>query len=68
MTMMQFDHDEFLPPFVKFSTSPCCTYFSSQYDGSHSDNNAQHSSGYSTERTTATSSAQQKSAHTSVYR
>ena len=51
--MMTFDHDEFLPPFVKLSTSPCCTYFSSQYDGTHYYDNAQHGARYnSTERTT----------------
>jgi hypothetical protein len=31
--MMTFDYDKFLPPFVKLSTSPCCTYFSSQVAG-----------------------------------
>ena len=51
--MMTFDHDEFLPPFVKLSTSPCCTYFSSQYDGTHYYDNTQHGARYnSTERTT----------------
>jgi hypothetical protein len=50
---MTFDHDEFLPPFVKLSTSPCCTYFSSQYDGTHYIDNAQHGARYnSTKRTT----------------
>ena len=50
---MRFDHDEFLPPFVKLSTSPCCTYFSSQYDGTHYNDNTQHGARYnSTERTT----------------
>ncbi len=49
---MTFDHDKFLPPFVKLSTSPCCTYFSSQYNGTHYNDNAQHSARYnSTERT-----------------
>jgi hypothetical protein len=54
MTMMQCDHDNFLPPFVKLSTSPYCTNISSQYDSStHYDNNAQHGSRYnSTKRTT----------------
>jgi hypothetical protein len=51
--MMTFDHDKFLPPFVKLSTSPCCTYFSSHYDGTHYYDNAQHGARYnSTERTT----------------
>ena len=51
--MMTFDHDEFLPPFVKLSTSPCCTYFSSQYDGTHYYDSAQHGARYnSTKRTT----------------
>jgi hypothetical protein len=50
---MRFDHDEFLPPFVKLSTSPYCINISSQYDGSHYDDNAQHGARYnSTERTT----------------
>ncbi len=50
--MMTFDHDEFLPPFVKLSTSPCCTYLSSQYDGTHYNDNALHGARYnSTERT-----------------
>ncbi len=51
--MITFDHDKFLPPFVKLSTSPCCTYFSSQYDGTHYNDNAQHGTRYnSTKRTT----------------
>jgi hypothetical protein len=51
--MMTFDHDKFLPLFVKLSTSRCCTYFSSQYDGTHYNDNAQHGARYnSTERTT----------------
>ena len=51
--MMTFDHDEFLPPFVKLSTSPCCTYFSRQYDGTHYDDTTQHGARYnSTQRTT----------------
>ncbi len=39
--MMSFDHDIFLVPFVKLSTSPYCTNISSQYDGTHYNNNAQ---------------------------
>ena len=51
--MMQFDHDKFLPPFVKLSTSPYCTNISSQYNGTHYNDNAQHGARYnSTERTT----------------
>ena len=50
--MMQFDHDEFLPPFVKLSTSPYCTNISSQYHGTHYNDNSQHGARYnSTERT-----------------
>jgi hypothetical protein len=50
--MMRFDHDEFLPPFVKLSTSPHCTNISSQYDGTHYDDNSRHGARYnSTERT-----------------
>ena len=52
-TMMQFDHDKFLPPFVKLSTSLYCTNISSQYEGTHYDDNAQHGARYnSTKRTT----------------
>jgi hypothetical protein len=51
--MMTFDHDNFLLPFVKLSTSPCCTYFSCQYNGTHYDKNAQHGAWYNnTKRTT----------------
>jgi hypothetical protein len=51
---MQFDHDKFLPPFVKLSTSPHCTNISSQYDGTHNyDDTTQHGAWYnSTQRTT----------------
>jgi hypothetical protein len=49
---MQFDHDKFLPPFVKLSTSPYCTNICSQYNGTHYDNNPQHGAWYhSTKRT-----------------
>jgi hypothetical protein len=44
--MMQFDHDDFLPPFVKLSTSPYCTNICSQYNGTHYDDNAQHNTRY----------------------
>ncbi len=51
--MMQFDHDKFLPPFVKLSTSPYCTNIRSECNGTHFDVNAQHGAWYnSTERTT----------------
>jgi hypothetical protein len=51
--MMRFDHDKFLPPFVKLSTSPFCTNISSQYNGTQYDNNVQHGNRYnSTECTT----------------
>jgi hypothetical protein len=50
--MMRFDHDEFLPPFVKLSTSPYCTNISSQYNGTRYNDNSQHGTRYnSTERT-----------------
>ncbi len=50
---MRFDHDEFLPPFVKLSTSPYCTNIGSQYNGTHNNDNTQHGARYnSTERTT----------------
>ncbi len=49
---MRFDHDKFLPPFIKLSTSPYCTNISSQYNGTHYNDNSQHSARYnSTERT-----------------
>jgi hypothetical protein len=52
--MMRLDHDEFLPPFVKLSTSPHCTNIRSQYDGTHNyDDTTQHGARYnSTQRTT----------------
>jgi hypothetical protein len=50
---MQFDHDKLLLPFVKLSTSPYCTNISSQDNGTHYDDNAQHGARYnSTKRTT----------------
>ena len=52
MTMMQCDHDNFLPPFVKLSTSPYCTNISSQYDSTHYDNNAQHSAWFNSTKCT----------------
>jgi hypothetical protein len=44
--MMQFDHDKFLPPFVKLSTSPYCRNISSQYNSTHYNDNAQHGARY----------------------
>jgi hypothetical protein len=44
--MMQFDHDKFLPLFVKLSTSPYCTNISSQYDGTQYNGNSQHGARY----------------------
>ena len=53
MMMMPFHHDKFVPPFVKLSTSPYCTNISSQYNGTHYDDNAQHGARYnSTKHTT----------------
>jgi hypothetical protein len=49
---MTFDHDKFLPPFVKLSTSPRCTYFSSQYNGTHYNDNAQHGARYNSTKCT----------------
>jgi hypothetical protein len=50
---MTFDHDKFLPPFVKLSTSPCCTYFRTQYNSTHYNDNSQHGDRYnSIERST----------------
>ena len=45
-TMMRFDHDKFLPPFVKLSTSPHCRNISSQYNSTHYNDNAQHGARY----------------------
>jgi hypothetical protein len=44
--MNEIDHDEFLPPVVKLSTSPYCTYISSQYDGTRYYNSTQHGNQY----------------------
>jgi hypothetical protein len=49
---MRLDHDKFLPPFAKLSTSPYCTNISSQYEGTHYDNNAQHGTQYNSTRCT----------------
>jgi hypothetical protein len=49
---MQFDHDKFLPLFIKLSTSPYCTNISSQYNGTHYDNNAQHGARYNSTKST----------------
>jgi hypothetical protein len=52
-TMTRFDHDKFLLPFVKLSTSPYCMSISSQYNGIHYNDNAQHGAQYnSSKRTT----------------
>ncbi len=50
--MMQFDYDKFLPPFVRLSASPYCTNVSSQYNGTHYDNNAQHGARYNSSKCT----------------
>ena len=45
--MSEIDHDEFLPPVVKLSTSPYCTYISSsQYDGTHYIDSTQYGNQY----------------------
>ena len=45
--MSEIDHDEFLPPVVKLSTSPYCTYISSsQYDGTHYHDSTQYGNQY----------------------
>jgi hypothetical protein len=45
--MMRFDHDKFLPPVVKLSTTPYCTYISSsQYNGTHYNNSTQYGNQY----------------------
>ena len=45
--MSEIDHDKFLPPVVKLSTSPYCTYISSsQYHGTHYSNSTQYSNQY----------------------
>ena len=45
--MMRFDHDKFLPPVVKLSTTPYCTYISSsQYDGTHYNDSTQYGNQY----------------------
>ena len=46
--MSEIDHDQFLPPVVKLSTSPYCTYIrSSQYDGTHYNDSTQYGNKYS---------------------
>ncbi len=65
--MMTFDHDKFLPPFVKLSTSPCCTYFSIQYKGFHYNNNSQHGTRYnSTKHTTLCLPDESQRTHLSI--
>jgi hypothetical protein len=65
--MMTFDHDKFLPPFVKLSTLPCCTYFSSQYDGTHYNDNVQHGARYnSAERITLSLPSKSQRTHLSI--
>jgi hypothetical protein len=45
--MLCFDHEEFLPSVVKFSTTPYCTYISSsQYDGTHYNDSTQYGNQY----------------------
>ena len=45
--MSEIDHDEFLPPVVKLSTSPYCTYISSsQYDSTHYNDSTQYGNQY----------------------
>ena len=45
-TLVSFDHYEFLPPFVNLSSSPYCTNISSQYNGTHYNNNSPHDAQY----------------------
>ena len=51
-TMMSFDHDKFLPLFVKLSTSLYCTNISSQYNSTHYNDNAQHGAWYNSTKPT----------------
>ncbi len=45
--MLCFDHVKFLPPVVKLSTTPYCTYISSsQYDGTHYNDSTQYGNQY----------------------
>ncbi len=45
--MLCFDHDEFLLPVVKLSTTPYCTYISSsQYNGTHYNDSMQYGNQY----------------------
>jgi hypothetical protein len=47
------DHDEFLPAaVVMMSTSPYCTNISSQYNGTHYNNNAPHGTWYNSAKCT----------------
>jgi hypothetical protein len=51
-TMMSFDHDKFLPLFVKLSTSLYRTNISSQYNSTHYNDNAQHGAWYNSTKPT----------------
>ncbi len=44
--MIEIDHDKFLPPVVKLSTSPYCTYISSWYNSTHYNNSSQYGNQY----------------------
>ena len=45
--MSEIDHDKFLPPVLKLSTSPYCTYISSsQYNGTHYNDSTQYGNQY----------------------
>ena len=46
-TMMSFDHDKFLPPVIKLSTSPYCTNISSPYNGTNTTTTTMHNTALS---------------------
>jgi hypothetical protein len=65
---MQSDYDKFLPPVVKLSTSPYCTNISSQYNGTHYDDNSQHGTWYnSTKHTTLPLPDKRQRTHLSTF-
>ena len=65
--MSEIDHDEFLPPVVKLSTSPYCTYISSsQYDGTHYNNSTQYGNQYNSTACTSLPLHDDSRAHVSL--
>jgi hypothetical protein len=65
--MLCFDHDKFLPPVVKLSTTPYCTYISSsQYNGTHYNDSTQYGNQYTSTDCTSLPLHHGNSPHMSV--